>query len=369
MQRHDDPAIATAALVEPPHERGPRLPERVDHERVVHVHDPASGLRAIVAVHSTVLGPALGGLRRRHYPGGTPEALVDVLRLSAAMTDKAALAGLDLGGGKAVVLDDGDEAAWPARLDALAAVLEELGGRYITAEDIGTTTADMDRLARGTAWVVGRSPAAGGVGDPSPVTAETVVEGIRAGLGAATGSEDPAGRAVGVVGLGKVGAAVAVRLAEAGAEVWACDVDPQRVAALAASGHVRPASGLDEVVARAGDVLAPCATGAMVGAELVDALRCSVVCGAANNQLADPAVETLLHERGIVWVPDVLANCGGLIAVAQERPGGDPASTPAAVARAAARMREVLARAAEDGVAPGATARAMVAERLAAAAR
>src|SRR4051812_12226430 len=178
-----------------------------DHEQIVVRQDKGTGLRFIVAVHSTVLGPALGGMRLKRYPGGLREALDDVMGLGRTMTLKASAAGLDLGGGKSVMIDDGRPELRDARLEAAARVIDGLDGPYITAEDIGTTTADMDLMARRTRYVVGRSESNGGGGDPSPVTAETVFQAMRRGLAAATGSGDFDGRRVGVVGLGKVGSA------------------------------------------------------------------------------------------------------------------------------------------------------------------
>src|SRR5215207_3299674 len=173
-----------------------------DHEQIVIRQDAESGLRLIVAVHSTVLGPALGGMRVKRYPGGLREALEDVMGLARTMTLKASAAGLELGGGKAVLIDDGCDDLRAARLEGAAAVIERLDGAYITAEDIGTTTADMDYVARFTRFAVGRSRENGGRGDPSPVTAETVLQGIRRGLAAATGSGTIEGRRVGIMGLG-----------------------------------------------------------------------------------------------------------------------------------------------------------------------
>src|SRR4051812_38303078 len=204
-----------------------------DHEQVVIRQDPETGLRFVVAVHSTVLGPSLGGMRLRRYPGGLREALDDVLALSRTMTLKASAAGLDLGGGKAVMIDDGRDDLREARLEEAAGVVESLGGAYVTAEDIGTTTADMDFMSLHTRFAVGRSVENGGGGDPSPVTAETVFQALCRGLEHATGSSDPDGRRIGLVGLGKVGSALAGRLANAGAQVIACDLDAERAERLA----------------------------------------------------------------------------------------------------------------------------------------
>ena len=208
-----------------------------DHEQIVVRQDRETGLRFIVAVHSTVLGPALGGMRLKRYPGGLREALEDVMGLARTMTLKASAAGLDLGGGKSVMIDDGRPELREARLEAAARVIDGLDGAYITAEDIGTTTADMDHMAGFTRYAVGRSESNGGGGDPSPVTAETVFQAMRRGLAAATGSGDFDGRRVGVVGLGKVGSALAASLARAGAHV--IGVRPRRRARPAAGRRAR----------------------------------------------------------------------------------------------------------------------------------
>ena len=228
-----------------------------DHEQIVIRQDPATGLRFIVAVHSTVLGPALGGMRLKRYPGGLREALDDVMGLARTMTLKASAAGLELGGGKAVMIDDGREDMRMARLEGAAGVIEGLDGAYITAEDIGTATADMDYMARFTRFAVGRSRENGGGGDPSPVTAETVFQGIRRGLDAATGSDSLDGRRVGVIGLGKVGSVLATRLAEAGARVTACDLDSECCTRLSAQHGIEIEPSAETILASELDVLAP----------------------------------------------------------------------------------------------------------------
>lgn len=338
-----------------------------DHERVVIRQDARTGLRFIVAVHSTVLGPALGGMRIRAYPGGLREALEDVLALARTMTLKASAAGLDLGGGKAVMIDDGRDDLRELRLQGAAKVVNELEGAYITAEDIGTTTADMDYLAARTPWVVGRSREHGGGGDPSPVTAETVFRAIRCGLRAATGSDAIEGRRVGVVGLGKVGSALATRLAAAGASVVACDVVSERAEALAAKHGLELAPSAEAIFALDLDVLAPCAAGGMIDAALAGAISCRVLAGAANNPLTSREVAERLARRGILYVPDFLANCGGLIHVETDWRGGDRARVEAGIERAMDRLERALAAAARDGATPLEIAERQALERLEAA--
>ena len=334
--------------------------EGIDHERVVIRQDAETGLRMVVAVHSTVLGPALGGMRLRAYPGGLSEALEDVLGLARTMTLKASAAGLDLGGGKAVLLDDGRADLREARLRAAAAVVDELRGAYITAEDIGTTTADMDFISGYTRWVVGRSEANGGSGDPSPVTAETVLRSMERGLAAATGSATLEGRTVGVIGVGKVGGSLARKLADAGARVIAYDVDVERLGELAGEGVVEPAPSAESIFARELDVLAPCAAGGAVD----EHVGCRVVCGAANNPLAAPDTAALLAERGVLYVPDFLANCGGLINCSAEWKRAASSEVDSHIATAMGRLDEALEEARLTGEPPATVAERHALERV-----
>ena len=334
--------------------------EGTDHERVVIRQDAETGLRMAIAVHSTVLGPALGGMRLRAYPGGLPEALDDVLKLARTMTLKASAAGLDLGGGKAVMLDDGRTEQREARMRGAAALVDELGGAYITAEDIGTTTADMDFISRHTRWVVGRSEDNGGRGDPSPVTAETVRRSMERGLAAATGSPALDGRSVGVIGVGKVGEPLARKLAAAGARVIAFDVETARLEALAEEGIVEQAPSAEAIFARELDVLAPCAAGGAVD----EHVACRVVCGAANNPLASPDVAVELAKRGVLYVPDFLANCGGLIHCYGEFKRAAPADEDAHIATAMGRLDEALQEARRTGEPPASVAERHALERV-----
>jgi glutamate dehydrogenase/leucine dehydrogenase len=329
-----------------------------EHERVQLVQDAETGLRAAIAIHSTVLGPSLGGMRIRPYAGGMAEALDDALRLSRAMTLKASAAGLHLGGGKCVMVDDGD--AGPelraARIVALAREIDRLGGAYITAEDVGTTTADMDLIAEHTRHVVGRSPHDGIGGDPSPATARTVLGAIGAAFGVLDGSDALEGRTVGVIGLGKVGAQLAEWLLEAGARVLAYDAVPAARWRMEDAG-VEACSNLEELLDRQMDVLAPCAVGGLIDEDVAALLRCRIVCGAANNPLSGERAADALERRGVLYVPDFLANCGGLIHADGERRGdGDPERLERALDGARARTRAVLLEARESGRLPGAVA-------------
>jgi glutamate dehydrogenase/leucine dehydrogenase len=355
-----------------------------DHEQIVIRQDKETGLRFIVAVHSTVLGPALGGMRLKRYPAGLREALDDVMGLARTMTLKASAAGLDLGGGKAVMIEDGLPHMREARLEGAARVIDGLDGAYITAEDIGTTTADMDHIARFTPYAVGRSVSNGGGGDPSPITAETVFQAMRRGLAAATGSGDFEGRRVGVVGLGKVGSPLAAKLADAGARVIGCDLDDDRCQCLSADYGIEVAPSAEAILAMELDVLAPCAAGGLIDDALARSIDCRVVAGAANNPLADRAVARTLMEREIVYVPDFLANCGGLIHVSLEwerrslRTGHGPVlaqqraeggSEEDLIAGAMERLDAALEVAEADGVTPIEVAERQALERVEAARR
>jgi glutamate dehydrogenase/leucine dehydrogenase len=343
-----------------------------EHERVELVNDADSGLHAVIAIHSTVLGPALGGLRMRRYAGGPLEALDDALRLSRAMTLKASAAGLDLGGGKAVVLDDdagGDPGRRAARLRAFARELERLGGAYITAEDIGTTTADMDLLAAHTSHVVGTTRGDSLGGDPSPSTARTVLGAMTVALELLDGDASLAGRSVGVIGLGKVGGPLAELLVRAGARVVGTDPAPAAQERARALGvELLPSAA--ELLARPLDVLSPCAVGGMIDAETAATVRCGVVCGSANNALSDERAAAELALRGVLYVPDFLANCGGLIhADCERRRERDPARLEQALAGARERTRAVLLEARSRGELPSAVAEQQALRRVAAARR
>ena len=338
-----------------------------DHEQIVIKQDAETGLRFIVAVHSTVLGPALGGMRVKRYPGGLREALDDVMGLARTMTLKASAAGLDLGGGKAVMIDDGQAEMRRARLEGAGRTIEALDGAYITAEDIGTTCADMDYVARFTRFCVGRSRENGGGGDPSPVTAESVFQATRRGLLAHDGSDELEGRRIGVIGLGKVGGALAARLAGAGARVVACDLDSGRCKRFAAEHGAEIAPSAEAIVGLELDVLAPCAAGGLIDEALARSIDVGVVAGAANNPLTSRAVARILAERGILYVPDFLANCGGLIHVSGEWYGGRGPSESDRIARAMERLDRAIATAATEGSTPLEVAERQALERVEAA--
>lgn len=292
-----------------------------EHEQVVFAHDPGTGLKAIIAIHSTALGPALGGTRFHPY-ASTDEALRDVLNLSRGMSYKAALAGLDLGGGKAVIIGDPTTAKSEALLRAYGRHVQALGGRYYTACDVGTFSVDMDDIARECDFVTGRTVAHGGAGDSSVLTAYGVFQGMRAAAQVAWGTTSLAGRTVGIAGVGKVGSHLARHLVEDDARVVVTDVRASAVEQLRAElPTLEVVESEAALVAARLDVYAPCAMGDALTDEVVETLSAKIVCGAANNQLAHPGTEKMLEERGILYAPDYCVNAGGLIQVADELEG------------------------------------------------
>lgn len=290
------------------------------HERVVFCSNPDVGLQAIIAVHSTVLGPGLGGVRMWPY-ASVDDALTDVLRLSRGMTYKAAAAGLNLGGGKAVILGDPKTHKSEALFRAFGQFVDSLGGLYITAEDVGTDMEDMELILMETRWVTGVAPAHGGSGDPSPVTAYGVLQGIKAALRWKFEEPALAGRTVAIQGLGSVGYQLSGYLKEEGARVLGCDIDPE-VVARAANDHGVAVVPPEEIFEAECDVFAPCALGAVLNPETIPRLKAPIVAGGANNQLADERRDgSALEQRGILYAPDFVINAGGLINVYNELTG------------------------------------------------
>lgn len=288
------------------------------HEQVVFCHDPASGLKAIIGLYSTALGPGLGGTR--FYPYATEaDALEDVLALSQGMAYKNALAGLDLGGGKAVIIGDPRVDKSEALLRAYGRFVESINGRYFTACDVGTFSPDMDVIARETSYVTGRTVEHGGAGDSSVLTAFGVYQGMRASAQHVWGDTSLAGRTVGVAGVGKVGRHLVRHLVEEDATVVVTDVSSAALDAITAEHpSVRVVDSTDALVAEQLDVFAPCALGHALSDAVVSALSARVVCGGANNQLAHDGTAKLLTEKGITYAPDYCVNAGGVIQVADE---------------------------------------------------
>jgi len=319
-----------------------------DYEQVVYCHDRPSGLRAIIAIHSTRLGPALGGTRFYPY-ADEDDALVDVLRLAKAMTYKAAAAGLDLGGGKAVILGDPTTDKSEALLRAYGRFVDGLGGRYLTAEDVGTTQADMDLIRRETECVTGVSESLGGSGDPSAATAYGVLWAMKAVGRHLWDDVSLQGRHIVVSGIGKVGAHLVGHLVAEGARVSVADIDADAVGR-AVSDH-----GGEEVAAADAhrvecDIFSPCALGAVLDATTIAELRCAAVVGSANNQLADADGAALLAKAGVTFATDYVVNAGGLINIADElAPGGYNQRRAYAAVKAIFDTTSTLLAAAEHG--------------------
>ena len=313
-------------------------------ERLVLAEAPEAGLRALICLHSTVLGPAAGGCRMWPYASDA-EAIADVTRLAAGMTSKNAMAGLGLGGGKAVIIGDARRDKSPAMMRAFGRAVETLGGLYYTAEDVGVSPDDMALAAQETRYAVGLSQ---GSGDPSPWTAEGVFRCLRVGARHVFGSDDLAGRRVLVQGLGHVGLSLAEKLHRAGADLIVTDI---HAPALADAGKRLGARicAAGAVFDQPAEILAPCALGGVLTPDAADRLQARLICGAANNQLATPGIAARLHRRGIVYLPDYVVNAGGIISVASEIHGQDDAWRQSRLEAIAGRMQTLLQRAeAED---------------------
>jgi glutamate dehydrogenase/leucine dehydrogenase len=332
------------------------------HELVAHCHDSSTGLRAIVAIHSTRLGPALGGTRFYPYASES-DALRDVLRLSRGMTYKASVAGLDFGGGKGVIIGDPAVHRTEAMIRAYGCFINTLSGRYLTAEDVGTTLADMDLIRLETPWVTGTSLALGGSGDPSPATAWGIMCAMRAVRQATTGDSSLSDVAVVVAGIGKVGAALVTHLLSEGARVTIADVNTVAVDALReATGVAAVDPGQAHTVSC--DIYSPCALGAALTPGVIAELGCRAVVGAANNQLATPDCADQLAGRGILYAPDYVVNAGGIINISQERSGYDVHRAMEQVGRIHTTVLEVLDLAQREAITTAAAADRMAERRI-----
>lgn len=319
--------------------------------------DPATGLKAIIAIHSTRLGPALGGCRYLAYPDDV-SALRDAVRLAQGMSYKAAMAGLEQGGGKAVIIRPPHVEDRGALFEAFGRFIETLNGRYITAVDSGTSSADMDCIAQHTRHVTSTTSA----GDPSPHTAMGVFAGIRATAQARLGSDDLEGLRVAVQGLGHVGYALAEQLHAAGAELLVSDLDPGRVRLAVEQMGAQPVPP-EALLSTPCDILAPCGLGGVLNAQTVGQLHCAAVAGAANTQLASAEIADLLEARGILYAPDYVINSGGLIYVALRHRGEELPAITAHLAQIGRRLTEIFAHAQADKRSPARVADQM-AERL-----
>lgn len=292
-----------------------------EHEQVVFCYDKATSLKAIIAIHNTVLGPALGGCRMWPYESEA-QALQDALRLSRGMTYKSAAAGLNLGGGKAVIIGDAKTMKTESLFRAFGRFVQSLGGRYITAEDVGTNVTDMEWVRMETNYVTGFSKALGGSGDPSPVTAFGVFHGIRAAMKKAFGSDLLQGRTVALQGVGQVGFYLIGHLLSAGAKVVAADIDEERIRRAHAQYDSLTFVPPSEIYDVNCDIFTPCALGGTVNSRTIPRLRCKIVAGSANNVLENEDTDgAMLFERNIIYIPDYIISAGGIINVSNELEG------------------------------------------------
>ncbi|ERI53669.1 amino acid dehydrogenase [Pseudomonas sp. EGD-AK9] len=319
--------------------------------------DPATGLKAVIAIHNTRLGPALGGCRYLAYPD-EQSAIRDAIRLAQGMSYKAALAGIAHGGGKAVIIRPPHVANRAALFEAFGRVIETLNGRYITAMDSGTSSVDMDCIAQHTRHATSTTSE----GDPSPHTALGVFAGIRATAQARLGSDDLEGLRIAIQGLGNVGFALAEELHAAGAELLVSDLDPGRVQLAVEQLGAHPVAS-EALLTTPCDILAPCGLGGVLNGQTVGQLRCAAVAGAANNQLANPEIADELEARGILYAPDYVLNAGGLIYVALRHRGEELAAITAHLAQISLRLTEIYAHAQADKRSPARVADSL-AERL-----
>jgi leucine dehydrogenase len=330
-------------------------------EQILFCHDRASGLRGIIAIHDTTQGPALGGIRMRPYPT-EQDALEDVVRLARAMTLKSALAGLDLGGGKSVIIGGpGDKSE--ALFRALGRFIQSLGGRYVCATDVGTTSDDLTWVRAETPYVTGLAEAWGGLGDTSVLTGTTVYLGMKAAAEAVWGSASLAGRRVLIQGAGKVGVHLMERLEAEGVRMLVSDVLGDR-AAYAAERFSAIVVAPDDVFDTDCDVFSPNALGNVLNDDTIPRLRCQLVCGGANNQLGEDRHGEALHRRGIAYAPDFAVNCGGVISAESELLRAPRARAVAVAERVGETVARVFSLARAEGIAPSAAAIQLARERL-----
>jgi len=335
------------------------------HESVMFCQDPSVGLKAVIAVHSTVLGPAIGGCRMWSYDSHEA-AVADALRLSEAMTYKCAAAGLNIGGGKSVIIGDPKKKT-DELFQSFARFVARLGGCYYVGEDVGTTQHEMDLIIEAGGYAVCASPDKGGTGDPSFATAFGVYRAIKACLKEAYGDDTAAGKRVVLQGLGNVGRGLARYLGEEGAELVVTDIEPAKVQRIVEQ-HGATAVAPEEVFDVPCDVFAPCALGGAINEDTVERLRCRIVCGAANNQLATPAVGDRLYRRGILYGPDYVANAGGVTQAAGEVQGFTREQAWEMVERIYDRMLNIFRLAEAEGVPPWRAADLLAERRVAEAA-
>jgi leucine dehydrogenase len=331
------------------------------YEQLVFCHDKATGLRAIIAIHDTTLGPALGGCRMYPYMS-EEEAIVDVLRLARGMTYKAAASGLNLGGGKSVIIGNPEDKS-EELLRSFGRYIETLGGRYIVAEDVGTSTEDMEHIRIETSHVVGVDVTHGGSGDPAPFTALGVQQGMRACAEEVFGRPSLEGRTVAVQGLGNVGYKLCELLRDDGANLMVTDLREDVVEQAVQEFGAKPVEP-DEILSLPCDILAPCALGAVVNDMSLSNFRCSIIAGSANNILLEARHGEALAERGILYAPDYVINAGGLINVADELEGYNKTRATKRVARIYDSVKSIFAIAKRDGIPTNAAADTLALERI-----
>lgn len=341
------------------------FPQLTDYacEELVFFNLDSAGLKAIIAIHDTTLGPALGGCRFWNYRTEA-EAVTDVLRLARAMTYKASVAGLNLGGGKTVILGDPGTNDREALFRNLGRYIETLKGRYIVAPDVGTAVADMEVMSRETRHVTGLPAASGGGGDPSPITALGVYHGMKACLETVFGEKSVRGRTIVIQGLGSVGHHLAEILHGGGANLVITDIDEEKVAAAVRRFGARAVSP-DEIYDQAGDIFSPCALGGILNDETIPRLKCPIVAGSANNQLKEDRHGEMLDQRGILYAPDLVINAGGLFHVASETQGYDAAAVHGAASNLYHVVAKVVAMAKSEGVSTNRAAMKIAEERIA----
>lgn len=332
------------------------------HEQLVFFRNPPADLRAIVAIHNTTLGPAIGGVKMSEYPG-EDQAVEDALRLSRILTYKAACAGLNFGGGHAVVMGDPKRERTEALFRALGRLIDSLGGRFIAAEGVGTTVEDMDYISMETRYVVGIPSSRGGSGDPSPVCAFGVLRGIEACQAFLHGTDSLRGLRVAVQGLGRVGCRLVDALAAKGAVLTVADIDREAVERIASRLAVTVAAP-EEIHRVECDVFSPCALGGVINDATVGELNCKVVAGSANNQLADERHGVELDKRGILYAPDYIINSGGLVNVAEEIHGYDSERAMRKTASIRDVLLEILISARTNGIPTSEAADRFAEERI-----
>ncbi len=333
-----------------------------DHEQVVYCHNKDVGLKAIIAIHNTALGPALGGTRMWNYKN-EEEALIDVLRLSKGMSYKASCAGLNLGGGKAVIIGDPKTQKTEGLFRAFGRFVNSLNGRYITAEDVGTTVREMEFIFMETAWVTGIPKAYGGSGDPSPYTAHGVLMAIKASAKEKLGADSLKGVRIAVQGLGNVGSHLVDYLVKEQAVLTITDIDSDRLKKIASKVGAMAVSP-DEIISTEADIFAPCALGAVINDQSIHKLKSKIVCGGANNQLAEARHGDMLREMDILYAPDYVANAGGLMNVFVELEGYSPERALDKTVQVYDNLMQVFAIAKRDGISTHVAADRLAEERI-----